>query len=96
MIWVDSCLKIAYHLSYAPELHLLFSILKETYHLTQDLKISSKSGKTDSQHNFGIRILIMSCPWALFGSKFFIILAISALVTEIDESVLVVFMLSLA
>ena len=96
MIWVDSCLKIAYHLFCAPELHLLFSILRERYHLRQDLKISSKGGKTDSQHNFSICILIMSCPWALFGSRFFIILAISALVTGIDESVLVVFMLSLA
>ena len=57
----------------------------------QDLKISSKGGKIDSPHNFSIRILIMSCPWALFGSRFFIILAISLQVTGIHQSVLVVF-----
>ena len=38
----------------------------------------------------------MSCPWAFFGSRFFIILAIPALETGIDESVLVVFILSIA
>ena len=60
------------------------------------MKINSKGGKTESPHNFSIRILIMSCPWALFGSRLFIVLAISAVVTDIDESVLVVFMLSVA
>ena len=62
----------------------------------QDLKVSSKGGKTKSPHNFSVRILIMACPWALFASKFFIILATLALVTGIDESVLVVFILSAA
>ena len=58
--------------------------------LRQDLKIRSKEGKTGSRHNFRIRILIMSCPWALFRSKFFIILTTLPLVTGTDESVLVV------
>ena len=58
----------------------------------KDLKISSKDSKTES-HNFSIRILIMSCSWALFGSRFLIILTISALLTGIDESVLVAFIL---
>ena len=62
----------------------------------QDLKLNSKGGKVESPHNFSIHILIMSCPWALSGSRLFIILAISALVIGIDESVLIVFMLSLA
>ena len=60
----------------------------------QDLKISSKSGKTESPHS--IHILIMACPWALFRSRFFIILATLALVTGIDENVCVVFILSAA
>ena len=52
------------------------------------MKISSKGGKTDSSHHFSIHVLIMSCPWSLIESTIFIILAISALVTGIDESVL--------
>ena len=97
MIWGDKFLKIVYHPFFAPELRLLYFHSEANVPLSrQDLKISSKGGKTESTHNFSIRILIMSCPWALFGSRFFIILTISALVTGIDESDLVVFMLSLA
>ena len=58
----------------------------------QDLKTSSMGGKTESPHNFSIRILTMSFPWAISGSKF---LAISALLTGIDKSILV-FILSVA
>ena len=36
----------------------------------------------------------MSCPWALVGSRIFIILAISGPVTGIGESVLYLFILS--
>ena len=61
----------------------------------QDLKISSAGGKTGSPKNLSIRILIMSCPWALFGSRIFINLAASALVTEIEEIISVVFILSI-
>ena len=61
----------------------------------QDLKISSKGDKTEPPYNFSIH-MISSCPWALFGSRFFIILARSTLVTGIDKSVLVVFILSVA
>ena len=96
MILVDKFLKIAYHLFCAPDLHLLFPILRECTTSGQDLKISFKGGKTVSPHNFSILLLIMLCPWALNGSRIFIILAISTLVTGIDESVLVISMLSLA
>ena len=61
----------------------------------QDLKISSAGGKTESPKNLIIRILIISCPWALFGSMIFINLATSALVTEIEKIILVVFILSI-
>ena len=97
MIWVDNFLKIAYHSFCVKELHFAFFHSEGNVPLSrQDLKISFMGGKAESPHNFSIHILIMSCPWALFGSSLFIILAISALVTGIDESVLVVFMLSLA
>ena len=46
--------------------------------------------------NFSIRILPTSCPWALLGSQLFYYLAISALVTRIYESVMVVFILIVA
>ena len=38
----------------------------------------------------------MSCLWALFGSRIFTNLVTSALVTEIEETILVVFILSIA
>ena len=62
----------------------------------QDVKISSKGGKAESPYNFSICVLIMPCPRALLESRSFIILAISSLVTGIDESVLVAFILSIA
>ena len=37
----------------------------------QDLKSSSEGGKTESPYKFGILILIMLCPWALFGMMVF-------------------------
>ena len=64
--------------------------------LRHDLKISSKGAKTESPHNFCIFILIKSCPWALFGSRIFAILIILDVVTGIDESVVAVFILSVA
>ena len=67
MIWGDNFLKIAYHPSCATELQVNVPLSR------QDLKIRSMGGKTESPHNCGIRILIMSCPRALFGSRFFII-----------------------
>ena len=50
----------------------------------QDVKISWNDAKTDSPNNFSFCTLIMPCLWALFGWKFFIILAISPLVSRID------------
>ena len=89
--------KSVYHLLYTLELHLIFSILKETpFFSRQDLKIISKGVKTESSHSFSIHLLIMSCPWALLRSSFFFILIIPRLVIRINESVLVVFILSVA
>ena len=85
MIWGDNFLKIAYHPSCATELQVNVPLAR------QDLKIRPMGGKTELPHKCCIRIMIMSCPRALFGSRIFIILAISALVTGIDESFLVVF-----
>ena len=50
-----------------------------------DLKISSKWFKIEPPQIFNIRILIMSKPWALFGLRFLMILAMSPLVNEIVE-----------
>ena len=61
----------------------------------EDLKISFRGGKIKSPNNFSIRILIMPCMWTLFDQVFFT-LTILALVTGIDENVLVVFILSVA
>ena len=61
MIWGDNFLRISYHHFCTPELHL-FS--------RQDLKVSSTGGKTESPHNFSIRILIMSCPWIYLDQGF--------------------------
>ena len=87
MLQDDNLLKIANLCFCAPELHLIFSHSEENIRLsTQDLK-----GRSESPHRFGIIKLIESCPWALFGPNlFFVILATSALVTGINENVLVV------
>ena len=39
----------------------------------QFLKMISSGFQMESPHNFNIRMLIMSCPWALLGSSFLII-----------------------
>ena len=82
MIWCNNLLKIAYH----PFLYrTTFAFFHSEGNLPgQDLKISSKGGETKSPHNFSIRIMITSCPWALFGSRLFNILPKSALVIRID------------
>ena len=49
-----------------------------------DLKVSSKGFKFESSQIFNMRILIMLKPWGLFGLRFLMILAISAL-NEIVE-----------
>ena len=88
---------IACHPFCAPELHMLFSIFEGNVALSrQDFKRSSKGCKIEFPQTFSIRILILPCPWALFGSRFYIILAISALVTGTDERALVAFILSVA
>ena len=51
----------------------------------QDLKIISKGFEIDSPQTLSIWILIISRPWALLGSRFQIILAISVLLNDIDE-----------
>ena len=91
MIWDDNFLKIAFHRFFYTETTFAFF----SFCGKRTLFESSMDRKTESQHNFSICILIISISWALFGSKKFIILAISALVTGIDESVLVVFILSI-
>ena len=73
MIWDDNFLKIAHHPFYAPELLLLFFYFEGKVPLSrQGLETSSNGGKTKSSHNFGIRRLIMSCPWTFLRSSFLV------------------------
>ena len=56
----------------------------------QDWNIKSSGLQIDLPHSFNIRMLNMSWPWALLGSRFWINVAISSLVkvtVEIDLSV---------
>ena len=53
-----------------------------------DLKISSKGFKIESPQIFNMRILIMSKPWALFGLRFLMILAMLFSVNETVERML--------
>ena len=57
-----------------------------TFNAWHDLKLSPKGFKSESTQIFNMRILIMSKPWALFGLRLLMILAISSLVNEIVES----------
>ena len=79
MIWADNFFEYCLSLFLCTGTTFAFFHTEENVPLSrQDLEVSSRGGKT-----FSIHILIMSCPWALFRSRFFIILAISALVTGI-------------
>ena len=62
----------------------------------EDLKISFRGGKIESPHSFSICLLIIPCTWALYFDQVSFTLTILALVTGIDENVLVVFILSAA
>ena len=74
---------IVYHLSYELGLHWLFSTLMEKSQFQcmsmHWLKISCRGLQIDLPQIFVMWILILSWPWALFGSKFCIIFSISLL-----------------
>ena len=59
--------------------------------LERDLDTSSKGFRIDSPQIFTIRIMIISCLRALFGSRFFMIFAVSSFVKEMLERQLFVF-----
>ena len=61
--------------------------------LEPDLDTSSKGFRIDSPQIFTIRIMIISCLRALFGSRFFMIFAVSSSVKEMLERQLFVFFL---
>ena len=72
MIWDDNFLKIASLAFLYTGSEFAFFHPEASVPLSrQDLKISSKSGNTESLHNFSVSIMIMSCPWTLLGSRFF-------------------------
>ena len=77
---VDSFSNIVYHLSYEFGLNWLFfhSNGKESMSIHW-MKIRFKVLQTDLPQIFIMQILILSWPWALFGSKFCMIISISLL-----------------
>ena len=76
---VSSFLRFACHLSCGLEPHMPFSIYWGNFtHSKQDWMINFRGLQIEVSPILIIRILIISCLWALFGSRFQIIFRISS------------------
>ena len=78
---------IVYILFYVQERHLLFFHSRGNFPLSRDdLNINSSDLQREASQGFTIKILTMSWPWGLFGSKFLITFRISSFVKRIIDS----------